>query len=89
MSAWIEITRARSRESSHAVALLVSAWIEIVVVFKAENVTFAVALLVSAWIEMMNGKQTLWMRMVALLVSAWIEISNATSHRPTPLSHSS
>ena len=62
---------------SHAtcqVALLVSAWIEILL-FVDVSQQRHVALLVSAWIEMGSLVMTCFQRNVALLVSAWIEIT--------------
>ncbi len=58
------------------VALLVSAWIEIILSVIALNKLF-VALLVSAWIEIKQYISLNAMETVALLVSAWIEIINA------------
>ena len=58
-----------------AVALLVSAWIEISFLFLSRGVE-VVALLVSAWIEIALATQPLDCHPVALLVSAWIEIYN-------------
>ena len=70
------ILNARSRT---IVALLVSAWIEIV------NLRYAicagcVALLVSAWIEMYIHNDTAFNQNVALLVSAWIEIKEESEN---------
>ena len=58
-----------------AVALLVSAWIEIFSIF-CTLYQFIVALLVSAWIEINDLTPLILMYLVALLVSAWIEIDN-------------
>ncbi len=55
------------------VALLVSAWIEILST-KALNVCSLVALLVSAWIEILVLSCVIVGATVALLVSAWIEM---------------
>ena len=60
---------------SISVALLVSAWIEILISFKVTIIRH-VALLVSAWIEMILFVNHLHpFERVALLVSAWIEIA--------------
>ncbi|VEF49362.1 Uncharacterised protein [Bacillus freudenreichii] len=63
-----------------AVALLVSAWIEIIL--KSFNFEiFSVALLVSAWIEIELERQETYIVDVALLVSAWIEIGDLCGKR--------
>ncbi len=64
-----------------SVALLVSAWIEIL------QATFRpfvidVALLVSAWIEITHHCRIEITKAVALLVSAWIEIEQAMHSTP-------
>ena len=56
------------------VALLVSAWIEIIHEKQLCAMQF-VALLVSAWIEILKPTCGLHLLFVALLVSAWIEIT--------------
>ena len=72
-----------------SVALLVSAWIEIL------QATFRpfvidVALLVSAWIEIFRIIESYFLDHVALLVSAWIEISYPIAvSAPIITSHSS
>ena len=58
-----------------AVALLVSAWIEIIL-FYWSGYNIQVALLVSAWIEIDLGRYKRRWNLVALLVSAWIEIDS-------------
>ena len=60
------------------VALLVSAWIEILNGFET-RVNTCVALLVSAWIEIKQIKDKSFNEYVALLVSAWIEIVSCCS----------
>ena len=57
MSAWIEIPPLLYRQPQFIVALLVSAWIEIVLESIQENAYSEVALLVSAWIEIKNIHQ--------------------------------
>ena len=60
------------------VALLVSAWIEILTLPIDLPLT-TVALLVSAWIEIVAFLIKWVLQAVALLVSAWIEMSKVTA----------
>ena len=78
----------RCEPSRSAVALLVSAWIEIV--SQSDMLPqFWVALLVSAWIEMITIEVYAKKIDVALLVSAWIEMIVTTGRQPFSRSHSS
>ena len=60
------------------VALLVSAWIEIIYLRHCK-LKGKVALLVSAWIEITAATKASQYYLVALLVSAWIEIYSYSS----------
>ena len=55
MSAWIEIYQSTIVNYAGAVALLVSAWIEISLNRITKTAPTFVALLVSAWIEMLGA----------------------------------
>ena len=71
------------------VALLVSAWIEMMESAQSSLNSF-VALLVSAWIEIVEETRNDARISVALLVSAWIEIKLSCMFVPTIApSHSS
>ena len=71
------------------VALLASAWIEILPVFALLQNTY-VALLASAWIEISVNQMENSTELVALLASAWIEIIIADVNLTAPSeSHSS
>ena len=74
MSAWIEIQDFEMTSVQDRVALLVSAWIEILGGNNVASMRVIVALLVSAWIEISLTAEAASEDAVALLVSAWIEI---------------
>ena len=61
------------------VALLVSAWIEMMDIQVWIILSMKVALLVSAWIEITAATKASQYYLVALLVSAWIEIYSYSS----------
>ena len=73
MSAWIEIDDLLKDSGLTAVALFVSAWIEIMLMTIA-SFEYGVALFVSAWIEIDDLLKDSGLTAVALFVSAWIEI---------------